>query len=124
MSVIFIVHTTTKEDMVKAFEQVHDDLSWLFPGEVNRHYDNTLITMKNGINISFRCGTNPDKLAGLWPNYYYTDNDEVADMLVQGACKVNGKRLDRLDYIAQIVLFYMDMFEDIDDWLEDRIGKE
>lgn len=119
MSVYIVVHERTVEDAMNASKFIFERLDAIFPGKPRSCYDGRFITMGNGIDIDFRCGTNTDKLGGIRPNYYYTDDsDYVADMLEMGACKVNGKKLGKLCYVIHIVSLYMLLNMQIDDWLE------
>ena len=104
---------------VRIIGYIHKALNELYPNKTHLHYDGKLMIIDNRIAIDFRCGTNPDKMAGLIVNYYYTDDDNsVADSLEQSASKHNGRRLYNLGHVVQIVDFHMTMFSEIDEWLE------
>ena len=119
MSVQIIVHKTYNNEAIEASGFIYKILNELYPNKTHLYYDGWLMTIDNRITIDFRCGTNPDKMGGLIVNYYYTDDSYfVADSLEQSASKHNGRRLYNLGHVIQIVSFYMNMFSEIDEWLE------
>lgn len=119
MSVYIVVHKKEYKDARKVSDYLYKTLKELYPSKLYRYHDDQVITLGNGIQIDLRFGTNPYRLAGLWPNYYYVEDDgDIADMLEMGACKCNGKRLKNLDQVIHIVKLYMAMFDEIDKWLD------
>lgn len=122
MGAYIVIHKTKCEEAKADSTYLCEILHILYPGKVHSRYDGSLITVDGNIRIDIRCGTDPDKLAGIPSNYWYSDSDGVvADMLEQGACKCNGKRLNNIEQVVQIVRFYMTMFSEIDEYLA---GKE
>lgn len=114
-----IVHKTNFKEAKIASDYIFNKLNMLYPNIPRRLYDGSLITLGIDFFIDFRFGMNPDKMGGLIVNYYHTDDtDLVADVLEQSASKRGGKRLKNLDQVVQIVTFYMDMFSEIDEYLE------
>lgn len=113
-----IVHKTNLEEAKEASDYIYNKLNALYPNKLRKLYDGLLINNGFDISIDFRFGINPDKMGGLIVNYYYTDDtDLVAVVLEQSASKRGGKRLKNLDQVIQIVISYMDMFSEIDEYL-------
>lgn len=122
MSIHIVVHNAKAEDAYNSYRYLYENLNDMYPGKVQEHYNGQLLIVDNGtIEISFRSGyfTN---LAGIRPNYYYTDDisEYVSDILKQSANKCNGKEVTCLDDIIQLIDWYMDLFDQIDNWLESR----
>ena len=119
MSAYIVVHKDVYKDAMEASKYIYEYLDTLYPGKVHAYHHNSFIDIDNRIQIDFRCGTDPCKFGGLLVNYYYTDNNcLIADALEQSAAKHNGKKLKNLDQVAQIVKFYMALFDEIDAWLD------
>lgn len=120
--IYIIIHKPTKEEIKDISTYLYETLSKLYPTYVHSHYDGSLISIWNGrIGIDMRCGTEPSRLAGICPSYYYTEGSEyVADMLEQGACKVNGRRLKEVRDIFPVIAGFMSMFAQIDTWLDEE----
>lgn len=123
MSAYIVIHTTKCEGAKAASKYLCETLNTLYPTRAYLHYNGRVVVVDDRIYIDLRCGTDPDKLAGIRPNYWYSDDygGVIPDMLEQGACKCNGKRLDNIEQVVQIVIFYMTMFSEIDEYLA---GKE
>lgn len=108
MSLHFIIHKEKVDDIKECSAYIIDELINAFPGiRIGRFYNNTYITVGCSIFIDFRCGTDPCKLAGIRPDFYYSDNDNVAEMIEQGACKVGGKRFTNIDSVIAIIIQYL-----------------
>ena len=57
--------------------------------------------------IVFRSGENPAKVAGLRPDYYYSDDPMVLGWIEQVAAKVGGREIHDIDQVIPIVLAYI-----------------
>ena len=123
MAVYIVVHSKDVETVRKLCNYLADKLDDLYTGKVYTFHRGTVLDVDNRITIDFRCGTDIDKFGGLTMDFYYTDADEHDDifaMLEMGACKRNGKRLTNIDQVIHIVEFYMNMFDEIDRYLEEK----
>lgn len=60
------------------------------------------IDIYDRIRIDFRCG-DICRCVGMRPNYFYADTYEAAEFIAQGAYKCDGKRLDNLSEILDII---------------------
>lgn len=119
MSAYIVMHKDTYKDVMEASNYLYECLDILYPGKVHAYHDGSFIDIDDRIQIDFRYGTDPYKFGGLLVNYYCTDNDGlIVDALEQCTTKRNGKRLKNLDQVAQIVKFYMTLFDEIDAWLD------
>ena len=113
MSLFFVVHKTYREDVQRASEYLCKTVHELCPDvSIRSYYNGQLIRINGGrIQIDVRCGTESHKFAGIWPDYYYTDDDgEIANMLEMGACRVNGRRLEDPEQVVQVIVNWLDMF--------------
>ena len=119
MSVYIVVHNTKYDEIKETSKYLYETLNKLYPDIPRSYHDGSFIVIGGDIQIDLRWGIEPDKLAGIRPNYYYTDSDGyMADMLAQSAYKVNGKRLKNMEQLIQIINFYMSMYTVINQWLE------
>lgn len=114
MGLFFVVHKTYREDAQRASDYLCETLHKLYPDVgIYRYYNGQLIKIYGGfIRIDVRCGTDSTKFAGICHDYYYTDDDgEVANMLEMGACRCNGRRLEDLEQVVQIIVSWLDTFK-------------
>lgn len=121
MSLYILIHKPTIEECKDVSEYLYETLNKLYPDKVHSYYDGTCMDIwGRRIHIETRHGE-AGRLAGVWPNYYYTeDNECVADLLEQGACKVNGRRLNFVSDVLSVVSGFMAMFSQIDTWLDEE----
>ena len=57
--------------------------------------------------IVFRSGENPAKVAGLRPDYYYSDDTMVTNWIAQVAVKTGGRGFYVIEQVIPIVLAYI-----------------
>lgn len=123
MSIHLLIHKTNPESCEQVSKYLFTRLDAIFPGMARSYANGQLITVGRGgfVYIDFRCGTDYCKLAGVRPDFYYTDSDDpdILDILEQGASKCNGKKLNSIDRVINIVGFYMEMSEQIDNYLKE-----
>lgn len=124
MSIHIIIHKTNPASCEQVSRYLFTRLDAIFPGMVRSYHNGQLITVgrEGGFAyIDFRCGTDYGKLAGMQPDFYYTDSDvpDILDMLEQSAAKCNGKKLDCIGRVINIIDFYMEMMEQIDNYLKE-----
>lgn len=123
MSIHLLIHKTNPESCEQISKYLFNRLDAIFPDMVQSYANGQLITVGRGafIYIDFQCGTDYYRLAGVRPDFYYTDSDDpdILDMLEQGASKCSGKKLDSIDRVINIVGFYMEMLEQIDEYLKE-----
>lgn len=113
MALFFVIHRTYREDAQRASDYLCEKVHELCPDVgIYRYYNGQIIDICGGrIRIDIRCGTESHKFAGICPDYYYTDDDgEVANRLEMGACRVNGRRLEDLEQVVQVIVSWLDMF--------------
>lgn len=118
-----ILHKIKAVEAKEALKYLYDRLNELFPGKVRIYYDHWSISVDGQFYIDMRCGSDGNKFAGIRPAYYYTDapaDSYVAIMLEQGASKYNGRRVESIDKLIQIIDWYMDMIAQIDGYLADK----
>jgi hypothetical protein len=108
MSLHFIIHKEKVDDIKECSAYIIDELINAFPGiKIGRHYHDMYVTIGSDISIDFRCGADPCKMAGIRPEFYYSDNELVAEFLELGACKVGGKRFTNIDSVIAIIIQYL-----------------
>lgn len=122
MSLLILIHKTKAEDArntsIRLFEQLKDQCK----GKIYVRSDGQFIDVGPSITIVFRSGENPAKVAGLRPDYYYSDNVVVTDWIAQSASKIGGKEICEIDRVLSIVLLYMMADRWVDEFL--GVGKE
>lgn len=120
MSVYILVHKSKFEEAKETSKYVGDTLNQLFPDELHYYRNGLYITMSNDITIDFRYGNDSHRVAGIRPNYYFTDSTstDVIKALQIASCSINGQRLEKLEHIIQIVSWHMLLERQIDNWLE------
>ena len=120
MSGIYIlIHKPTKEEIIEVSDWLYKNLKRRYTSRVDTYHDGSVISIwGRRIYIELRCGETVDNLSGIWPTYYYTEGDDrVADLLEQGACKVNGRRIKDIVDVLFVVYEFMWSFANIDNWL-------
>ena len=109
MSLYLLVHKTDKRDASSASGQLIQDLiKHDMEDLVSIYFSGTLIRIESDINIEFRCGDTPDKMAGLRPDFWYSDNHIIAEMIELGACKCGGQRLSDISQVVPIIKEYLE----------------
>lgn len=103
-----VVHSTRKEDAMRAFAQVRDEILKDFKDIMSCPHPGVIDLASRLIRISFRCG-GMEKLAGIRPNYYYCcDYDPEAELMLHyGADKCGGNELDKLEDIRKVVIDFL-----------------
>lgn len=123
-----IVHKTKAVETIETSKYLCERLNDLFPGKVRIYHDGWTISVDGQFYIDMRCGDGDgdgNKYGGLCPAYYYTDAPDdsyIAVMLEQGASKHNGRRVESIDKLIQIIDWYMDLMLGIDKYLVDKEG--
>ena len=100
-----IVHAENREDTEKTFIQVRDEILKDFQTIMFYPYKYVIDLAYGAIRIEFRCG-GFEKLAGIRPSYYYCRDytPDVRTMLQYGADKCNGRELNSLKEIRDVVI--------------------
>lgn len=118
MSLLILIHKTKAEDArntsIRLFEQLKDQYQW----QTYVRSDGQFIDVGPSITIVFRSGEDPAKVAGLRPDYYYSDNVVVTDWIAQAASKIGSKEICEIDQVLTIILLYMM----VDKWVDEFFG--
>ena len=118
MSLLILIHKTKAEDArktsIRLFEQLKEQCQW----QTYVRSDGQFIDVGPSITILFRSGENPAKMAGLRPDYYYSDDVMVASWIARGTSKFGGKQIYEVDRVLSIVLSYMMA----DKWVDEFLG--
>lgn len=118
MSLLILIHKTKAEDArntsIRLFEQFKDQCQWQTYVRSNGQF----IDVGPSITIVFRSGEDPAKVAGLRPDYYYSDSVIVTDWIAQAASKIGGKQIYEVDRVLSIVLLYMMADKWVDEFLD------
>lgn len=108
MGLYFIIHKTDIDEFSKIPGQILEDLIDHGIDKLGRiHFSGVMINLGLDITIDFRCGDNPDKFAGVRPDFWYSDNDVIAEMLELGADKCGGQRLKDISRVVPIITEYL-----------------
>lgn len=122
MSLLILIHRTKAEDArntsIRLFEQLKDQCQW----QTYVRSDGQFIDVGPNITIVFRSGEDPAKVAGLRPDYYYSDSIVVAYRIAQGTSKFGGKQIYEVDRVLTIIFLYMMADRWVDKFL--GVGKE
>lgn len=118
MSLLILIHRTKSEDARNMSIRLFEKLQEQCQGQTYVRSNGQFIDVGPSITIVFRSGENPAKVAGLRPDYYYSDSVVVADWIAQGASKFGGKQIYEVDRVLSIVLSYMMA----DKWVDEFLG--
>lgn len=121
MSLLILIHRTKAEDArntcIRLFERLKDQYQeQTYVRSIGRFID-----VGPNITIAFRSGENPAKVAGMRPDYYYSDDAIVANWIAQGVSKFGGKEIYEIDQVLFIVSSYIGFKKSIDEIL--GVGK-
>lgn len=102
-----VVHRVDKEIVESDMDYIHDKLNNLFPDKFHIDYKTHMIYVGAGrrLAVIFRWGDDPCKFGGVWPEYYLSDSEDIANVLEQGACKIDGKRLYDIDLVIRAIAY-------------------
>ena len=122
MSLLILIHRAKSEDArdtsIRLFEQLIEQLQ----GKTYIRSVGQFIDVGPSVTIVFRSGENPAKVAGLRPDYYYSDDVMVASWISQGDATVSGKEIYEIEQVISIVLAYIGFKNCVDGFLD--LGKE
>ena len=122
MSLLILIHRTKAEDArntnIRLFEQLKDQCQ----GQTYVRSNGQFIDVGPNITIVFRSGEDTAKVAGLRPDYYYSDSVVVTDWIAQGACEVGGKEIYEIEQVLPIISLYILVDKSVDEFL--GVGKE
>ena len=118
MSLLILIHKTKVEDVTETSRRLFEKLE-------EQHYEQLssvkhvgwFIDIGSDITIMFRSGENPAKVAGLRPDYYYSDDVMVLGWIEQGAAKVGGREIRDADQVLSIISSYMEFKKSVDEIL-------
>ena len=118
MSLLILIHRTKAEDVTKTSRQLFEKLEEQYCEQLSsvRHVG-WFIDIGSDITIMFRSGENPSKVAGLRPDYYYSDDVMVLGWIEQGAAKVGGREIRDADQVLSIISSYMEFKKSVDEIL-------
>lgn len=98
-----VIYRNSAEELDRIFDEL---LKRLSISNIYVDYDRLLLSVKDGllypVYIDGRTGP-CEKLAGIRPDFYNTDDKEMLWFLKQGASKVNGVKLDDVLDVLKIV---------------------
>ena len=122
MSLLILIHRTkaenTRNTSIRLFEKLQEQCR----GQIYVRSHGQFIDVGPSITLVFRSGEDPAKVAGLRPDYYYSDSVVVADWIAQGASKIGGKEIYEIDQVLFIVLSYIGFKNCVNGFL--GVGKE
>lgn len=124
MSLLIFIHMTKAEDVVSTILYLHKTLKYLYPEETRADRDGWTIDVGQDVMITFRSGEDPAKVAGLRPDYYYSDDGMVRDWIVQGAAKVGGRQIRDINQVLTIVSLYIGFKKFVGDLLGAESGEK
>jgi hypothetical protein len=103
-----VVYTELKEDAMRTFAQVRDEILKDFKDIMSCPHPGVIDLASRLIRIDFRCG-DPHRMSGLCCNYFYNvDGDSEIELLLQySADRVNGRKLDKLEDIRKVVIDFL-----------------
>lgn len=107
MSLLILIHRTKAEDTRNTSIRLFEKLKEQCRGQIYVRSDGQFIDVGPSITLVFRSGEDPAKVAGLRPDYYYSDSVVVADWIAQGASKIGGKEIYEIDQVLFIVSSYI-----------------
>lgn len=109
MSLLILIHRTKAEDVTETSRRLFEKLEEQYCEQLSsvRHIG-WFIDIGSDITIMFRSGENPAKMAGLRPDYYYSDDPMVLGWIEQGAAKVGGREIRDVDQVLSIISSYVE----------------
>ena len=122
MSLLILIHRTKAEDAKDTSIRLFEQLIQQCQGKTYVRSVGQFIDVGPNITLVFRSGENPAKVAGLRPDYYYSDNPMVLGWIAQGAAKVGGKEIYEIEQVISIVLAYIGFKNCVDGFLD--LGKD
>ena len=122
MSLLILIHRTKAEDARDTSIRLFEQLIQQCQGKTYIRSVGQFIDVGPSVTIVFRSGENPAKVAGMRPDYYYSDDVMVASWIAQGAAKAGGKEIYEIGQVVPIVLAYIGFKNCIDEFLD--LGKE
>ena len=122
MSLLILIHRTKAEDARNTSIRLFEKLQEQCQGQTYARYNGQFIDVGPSITIVFRSGKDPAKVAGLRPDYYYSDSVVATDWIAQGACEVGGKEICEIDQVLPIISLYIMADKWVDEFL--GVGKE
>ena len=122
MSLLILIHRTKAEDAKDTSIHLFEQLIQQCQGRTYVRSVGQFIDVGPSVTIIFRSGENPANVAGLRPDYYYSDDVMVASWIAQGAVKVGGKEIYEIEQVISIVLAYIGFKNCVDGFLD--LGKE
>lgn len=116
MSLLILIHRTKAEDVTETSRRLFEKLEEQYCEQLSsvRHIG-WFIDIGSDITIMFRSGENPAKVAGLRPDYYYSDDVMVREWIAQGAAKVGGREIHDIDQVLSIISSYMGFKKSVDE---------
>lgn len=113
---LITVHAEKREDAEKAMRQVRDEILKDFKSIMIQPYQSVIDLLDRAIRIDFRCG-GYERLSGIRPSYFYCCDytPEVQLMLQYGADKCNGRGLNSLEEIRDVVIEFLDNMKEVND---------
>lgn len=120
MSLYILIHK--RNNIEEAANCVYEELNRLYPDEVDC-YDKGLFIVIDNIKIDFRCILNRNRLAGIRPDFFYTNDESwyVNNLLQMSALPVDGKELNSITQVIPIVTQYINLNRKIDEWLKSEV---
>ena len=122
MSLLILIHRTKAENARNTSIRLFEKLQEQYQGETYIRSDGQFIGIGPSITIAFRSGKDPANVAGLRPDYYYSDSVVVTDWIAQGACEVGGKEIYEIEQVLPITSLYIMAGKWVDEFL--GVGKE
>ena len=122
MSLLILIHRTKEEDAKDTSIRLFEQLIQQCQGQTYIRSVGQSIDVGPSVMIIFRSGENPANVAGLRPDYYYSDDVMVASWIAQGATKSGGKEIYEIEQVISIVLAYIGFKNCVDGFLD--LGKE
>ena len=122
MSLLILIHRTKAEDAKDTSIRLFEQLIQQCQGQTYVRSVGQFIDVGPSVTLVFRSGENPANVAGLRPDYYYSDDVMVASWIAQGAVKVGGKEIYEIEQVISIVLAYIGFKNCVDGFLD--LGKE
>ena len=122
MSLLILIHRTKAEDAKDTSIRLFEQLIQQCQGQTYVRSVGQFIDVGPSVTIVFRSGENPANVAGLRPDYYYSDDVMVASWIAQGGVKVGGKEIYEIEQVISIVLAYIGFKNCVDGFLD--LGKE
>lgn len=114
MSLLILIHRTKAEDVTETSRRLFEKLEEQYCEQLSVSHVGWIIDIGSDITLMFRSGENPAKVAGLRPDYYYSDDPMVLGWIKQGAAKVCGKEIRDVDQVLSIVSSYMGFKKSVD----------